>query len=317
MTMRQFSAEWPTQPGPEGSAYFVTADSIAPGPRDKGLGASALARDIRSLDLGEFLLLDTPYATIALDEETKAHFNEIPELGLSRQRSAQEVAFGQLIVSSEAEREAADLVAIKPYNLVKGAVQEAGALHVVNNIPINRTGPLSFEPLGFYRYHDGTTGLITRYDAAVKTQDNIFWDPNYEPSEPEVERAFQHAAVALGVLHEQALAHKDAQVKNMARDNRGVRIVDLTDMRRMTDEGARDDVIRDISEYVSSLTHVDKADGGHVFDRDYTQAFINTFPLHYTLSVNTPESRLPAAARMTSDDIAAIAQSPIAPPASS
>src|SRR5689334_4828650 len=113
--MTQFSAEWPTQSGPEGSAYFVSSDSITPGPGDKGFGASALARDIRSIDPGEFILLDAPYATVALDNEVRAHINEIPELGLSRQRSAQGVAFGQLVVSSEAEREAVDLVAIKPY----------------------------------------------------------------------------------------------------------------------------------------------------------------------------------------------------------
>ncbi|MET1033003.1 MAG: hypothetical protein ABWX94_00725 [Candidatus Saccharimonadales bacterium] len=309
--MTQYSSEWPGQQGPEGVAYFVPSDSIVAGPRDKGLAASALTHDVRSIDDGDFLLFNTPYAVIAEDNGTVAHFNEVPELGLSRQRSAQEVVFGQLIVSSQTEREAADLVAIKPYNLLRGAVQEAGALHVVNGLVPGRTRPLSFEPLGFYRTPDGNqTGLITRYDASVISQDNLFWDPERDPTELEASRAFHHAAVALGALHSHSLAHKDAQVKNIARQNRGVRIVDLTDLRRMKDEGAAADVVDDIGKYASSLNHVDDADGrgGGNFARDYTDLFVDTFIPRYVSAINDKTSLLPHSARLSPENIEAIAR---------
>lgn len=312
--MTQYSAEWPGSRGPEGSTYFVPKDSIIAEPRDKGFAASALTNDVRSIGAGEFLLFDTPYAVIAEDNDTKAHFNEIPELGLSRQRSAQGVIFGQLIVSSEMERQAVDHVAIKPYNLARAAVQEAGALHVVNGLITGRTRPLSFEPLGFYQFPDGKqTGLITRYDASVQTQDNLFWNPDVEPTEPEARRAFHHAAVALSALHSQSLAHRDAQAKNIARDNLGVRIVDLTDLRRMTEDNAREDVVDDIGKYVTSLTHVDDVDGDRdrTFSRDYTKVFIDTFVPIYRTGIMAPTSRLPEVARLKPEDIEAIAHDAI------
>src|SRR5688572_4658206 len=108
-----YSAKWPGNHGPEGAAYFVPSDAIRPEPGDKGFAATSLTRDVRSLDSGEFLLFDGPYAVISQDNDTRAHFTEVPEFALSRQRSAQEVTFGQLVVSSESELETVEHVAIK------------------------------------------------------------------------------------------------------------------------------------------------------------------------------------------------------------
>jgi tRNA A-37 threonylcarbamoyl transferase component Bud32 len=117
-------------------------------------------------------------------------------------------------------------------------------------------------------------------------------------------------AMALGGLHSRALAHKDAQVKNIAHDNQGVRIVDLTDMRRMDEKNARPDVVGDIGEYTTSLNHVDDADGhgSGSFTRDYTDTFIRTFVPTYTSIVNSAQSELPQAARLSPQDIEAIAR---------
>lgn len=278
-----YSAEWPTKRGPEGEVYFIPYESIIPTKRDKGFAASGVTNDVRSIEPGSFLLLAEPFAVLSTDSKTVAHFNEIPELSLSRQRSAQEVIFGQLVVSSATTPEAVELVAIKPYNLARGAVQEAGALHVVNNLDPDHNRLLAFEPLGFYRMPDGRqSGLITRYDASVITQDNLLWNPDRPPTDAEVCQAFSQAAVALGGLHYHSLAHHDAQVKNIARDNKGVRIVDLTELRHVgsNEEDARLSVQDDIRKYMASLSHVDDPNGEGV-ERKYSEALMDVFVPSY------------------------------------
>lgn len=93
--------------------------------------------------------------------------------------------------------------------------------------------PSSLTPLGICRFEDGAAGLITAYEPDILSYDNLFWTDNGAVQTPErIRKALGHCGTALGRLHAQGFVHGDAQIKNMAADNHGVRYVDLEDLLR-------------------------------------------------------------------------------------
>jgi hypothetical protein len=296
-------AEFYAQGNPNVGVQFMPATETYPEEGQKGFANPALVGRLRELEPTSYLLLGEEFAQIA-PEVTSAHFNEIDELGLTREESVNQVYFGQLVLNGFEGEKATELVAVKPFRHSKDAAHEAGAMHTVNGLDPRRGAPLSYEPLGFYKMGDGRTALLTRYDHPVRTQDTVFWHPDREPTTTEIARGLNHGAFALASLHHYGLTHGDAQVKNIAYDNRGVRYVDLTALAsHAPDVGVDPFTVRqriggDLRKYVTSL-----AVKSCLETDEYIGPVSEVFAPMYVRIASASESRVPEEARFRSDEI--------------
>jgi hypothetical protein len=253
---------------------------------------------ISGMNAGQFLLL--PGAFRDLDARAaRAHVNMRPDMRFAREASRNQVGFGQLVVADPDHRARVEYIAMKPYETPQHAANEFGAMSAVNALA--RQGKLSpsLQPLGFYRRpEDGSVAMMTRYEHSVLTLDNLFWDPNFAPSERQMRAALGHCALSLGELHYNGIAHVDAQVKNIAADNQGNRYVDLEDSR----EFALRDSILDPN-VVGQLLEVDVRDcleslNGHgvdLIDESFTPAYLDI--------VSMPGSAVPTESMLDSEAI--------------
>ncbi len=204
------------------------ADKAACTPRlGCGFVSRETKRSLSAMQGGEFMLLRHEFGAVALTG-ARAHINLHHEKSYTRQASRNQVGFGQLVIKDADSRERVEYVAVKPLDTPGRAAREFGAMQTVNELAARGNLSPALRPLGFYKdREDGRVSLLTKYEHDILTLDNIFWDPNFTPSERQLRAAMGHCAVSLGELHSNGIAHTDAQVKNIAADNRGVRYVDL------------------------------------------------------------------------------------------
>lgn len=80
---------------------------------------------------------------------------------------------------------------------------------------------------------NGATGLVTLFEHGITSSDITFWanrDINPEKLRPDrIKTALHDCAWSLGYLHSVGLIHGDAEVKNLAHDDRNARFIDLED----------------------------------------------------------------------------------------
>ena len=196
---------------------------------DLRLASSDVKDAVRRLGVGGYLLDEFKFQDLAYNPgDSRATMYEVEDFEKGRQKNSHGLIFGQLVLRSQYDREKQALVAIKPHDTPKDAMHEFNVTNYINGYGKPTRPILAFEPLGFHRFEDtGQYGLITRYDEAVISYDNVFWDPEFEPTEEQVRKALGKCGVALAMIHNFGLSHGDAQVKNFASDNHGIRLIDL------------------------------------------------------------------------------------------
>jgi len=166
-----------------------------------------------------------------------ARFTDRPDWRVGREDSTQQVFFGELELTTDIGLDGKSRtipIAIKPYILAKkAAIHEFVALDLINE----HKNMESFHPIGFWAQDSSNIFLLTRFENEVKTLDNINWmlngtDMLNEHFEPFA--ALRACAKILAFMHSQGFVHRDAQIKNMGIDSHGIRIVDLTQLRRIS-----------------------------------------------------------------------------------
>jgi hypothetical protein len=159
-----------------------------------------------------------------------SRFTEREDWSVGRQDSVHGVFFGELELTVDNGDTVNVPVAAKPYwRFLAGAVHEYAALEYCRQNPELST----FEPLGFWVTEGGEPVLLTKFEEAVTSLDNVDWRKNgMDPLHDHFDlfTALQKSAQILARLHINGLSHRDAQIKNMAVDTEqnAVRLVDLT-----------------------------------------------------------------------------------------
>lgn len=260
---------------------------------------------IRTLELGH-TLLDTEQFEELQEAGAKATIIEVDEFGSGRQKNSHGLIFGQMAMSSLFDLEKQVFIAVKPFDTVKDAAREYAFSEYLNGLTRSNGNRLTFNPLGFHRFEDnGQFALITELEESVISYDNTFWDPNVEPTSAQVERALSRCAFGLAKLHLYGISHGDAQVKNMAADNSGIRFVDLESADllprangALEPYSAKYEMSRDIARFVGSLNS-----GLDSEPIDYSDQAIAAFDEHYIHVLHHPSSNIPDEAILTREEI--------------
>lgn len=304
--MPSFSAEMSPYRGDPNEVVFLSADVCMPPADAEGFDSPAATKALKGVEPGSFVLFSQEFALVGPDA-VSAHFSDVQGLELTREEHSHDVRFGQLVLATHGGGTHTEQVAIKQFDHPSQAAYEIGATMVVNGIEPRRQGsPLSFVPLGFWREQDGKTSMITKYDSSVLTQDIIFWNPNRPPADREVVSALSYAAFALGGIHANGYALGDPQVKNIGRDLRGVRYVDLETMRHVTvGPVALERTTRDLSVYLNSLTSRLEEDHPNSEEAppNYRDQIVRIFAPRYRKIVSAAYSKVPEEARLQSEEI--------------
>ncbi len=110
-------------------------------------------------------------------------------------------------------------------------------------------------------------------------------------------------------IHIFGLSHGDAQVKNMAADNNGIRFIDLESASllprangKIEPYSAKYEMTRDIASFMSSLNS-----GLEVDTTDYSKQLIDAFEHHYIHVLTHPSSNIPREAIPEVEEIEEIA----------
>lgn len=210
----------------------VPEDWLIDAPDGQDFEGSRLAGKLRALRAGTFMAIDSEFGDIETgDTSLKVNAYEIPDMGKGRQESKWAVKFGQLVLTSKSQGERTELVAMKP-TPSRAAAREYHASEAVADSLYDVHGyRTTFPYLGFFRDRlSKRINAVTRYEHAVQSADVVMWNRSQVPSSEQVIDVFRKAANSLADLHGHALVgHGDAQPKNIASDNRGVRIIDLED----------------------------------------------------------------------------------------
>ncbi len=180
--------------------------------RDKDFSDTRLARKLGTIAHGE-LLINQQYILLDQNYDRDAKLLHIPELGKSRHESRLSVAFGQLVIRQPSREQVSELVAVK-YTSSSQAAREYAATNTVRK---RMSDGSAYTPLGFIKHNDrarNNTGLLTRYRHEVLTLDSVFWNDAATTSQRLA--ATTHAALWLSMLHENDIAHGDAEPKNIA-----------------------------------------------------------------------------------------------------
>lgn len=264
---------------------------------------AALLDKVRSLYYGNFMLLGSEFEGLDPDN-LSARFVENADLKRTREESQRErgVMFGQLVLSSRYDSEATKLVAIKPFEAARQAIHEYMVMSYLNSLAPPPHAHSSFKPLGFYVFEKpgGETGLITEYDETVISYDNLFWNPDRQPTEDETRKALGYSALGLGYLHRLGISFGDSQIKNFAKGNQGVRHIDVESADSMRNKrgvidpiDARRKILGNLSCLLGSINRFE----------DLTERFMTDFVPVYTGMASQPNSKLPAEARLSAKDI--------------
>jgi hypothetical protein len=245
---------------------------------------------IKGIKPGEYILLRDKFSDVSQNGLTTS-FHELTEdeetnaLSLTRRRNSHGLLFGQIVMQSERDKQKASLAVIKPFDSPKAALREFSATDYVNSFSKRSRAMQSLEPLGFYRFDTGDVGLITTYEHSVISYDNMFWDNETDPTELQLQKAMGRIAVALGRIHLMGITHGDAQVKNFATDNQGIRLIDLESADgfpasgvEFNEELVASRISNDIDTFVNSLnTGIEDYDE----HRDYRKALVSWFIPRY------------------------------------
>jgi hypothetical protein len=289
----------------EGGVSFYEEPTMS-GIEDFDAVKKDLQPTLKALEEGAFLLTRPQFDALETGG-VEAQLFESDEFSYGRHKNSHGLVFGQLALSSECDRGKQVHVALKPLDTARIALHEYAATLYVNGFG-GAAGPLSFVPLGFYRMPD-QFALVTEYDPKVTSFDNVFWDSEKPPTDKEVEKALSFCVAGLARLHAFGLVHHDAQVKNLAADNKGPRFIDLesVELFSRTDEEVdvekvRAGTIADLETFASSLST-----GIEEGDVDYR------LPLEKALQaylgyVRHPASQVPRDVVLTESDIQRIAE---------
>lgn len=232
------------------------------------LEAAPTEADIKLLrDLGHLsvLLSSTAYGTLPRNAyNLRATFIDVNDFGIGREDSRHQVRFGQMLLNGRGIHENHDFVAVKPYDNEENLHREWAANAYANAVFDEQRG---FMPLAVTRDEDGNPAAITLYEHGVKTFDNVFWADREEHPEAlgrdNVINAATTCMYGLGLMHGSRLIHGDPQVKNLGKDNRHVRFIDLEDA-SLIPEDAIDDpevidkILRDVSVFIDSTLRVEE-----------------------------------------------------------
>lgn len=294
--MIHHSPRFDIEPTFEGKVEFFTPPASF-AVRDHRWTDDILARQVRALSPGEQLLSSDYFRHTSLAPDgMEGSFREDPELGYGREQSGNVVSFGQLLLASPKFYDLPSLVAVKPFHTAADALNEFGAMAALNSM--RRRGgeqrDMTFKPVGFCGLEgDMGVGLLTRYDHPVRTLDNIFWNPEDSVRTPErLARAAAHAGFAVGATAYLGVIHNDAQVKNLAESNEGVKVVDLAEAQPidLTDdpEAIREAVARDLSVCVDSLYAP-----GDTPDGRYDHLIVSKLLPNFFRLIKLPTSKIP------------------------
>ncbi|HWT55705.1 MAG TPA: hypothetical protein VN031_01585 [Candidatus Microsaccharimonas sp.] len=306
MKASNYSAFVPSgTPHMEGPVTLLEPGEI-PAPQD-GLYSGETLEAIRAIERGSYALLPGSFDMKSLDIVEiggTALFNELPDLGRTRENNKSGLEFGQLLVSSPFGDERVELVAQKPFEHPREAATEfslSSHFSSRNSQPTFRT----FKPLGFSRLDDGTLGMLTKYEHGVRSLDNVFLNPEFEDSATVVHRAVGKCAYLLASMHAEGYTHGDAQVKNMFVSNFDqIFIADLVSLRPFPHNNGETKVLptsiqidRDLNTLIHSMQQAE--DG----KRELPPQIREMFALIYTSIVNAPKSEVPEDIRKSHNQI--------------
>lgn len=273
---------------------FEPGDIIAP---QEELYTVQTIEAIRSIERGSYALLPGSFGDDMIDVvemDSTALFNEVPDLGRTRENNKSGLEFGQLLLQTPLGDERAELVAQKPFSLPREAATEFSLSRYFStrgNQPTFQT----FQPLGFSRLDDGTFGMITKYEHGVRSLDNVFMNPEFDDNAAIIGRAVGKCAYLLASIHAEGYTHGDAQVKNMFVSNfEQAFIADLESMRPFPHSAGETKVMptevqinHDLNTLIDSMSRVD---GGR---RELPHDMRELFTIIYYSIVNSPKSEVP------------------------
>ena len=213
-------------------------------PVEEPFAVAGLAEDMS--DAACKLYLDRKlHEDLGLDDRMlrSASFTEVTPWETGRQDSSMQNFFGvlHLVIDEGAKGVESDIpVAVKPYIPEQNeqglgyedAIHEYVGCKVLQDYGLIK--PL--KPVGFWIDEDHRTYYMTLFEGDVRSLDNVSWFDAGEDkvsAHPKLEKALTMSAHTLGLLHIQGFIHGDAQIKNMAYDSYGLRLVDLTSLRRI------------------------------------------------------------------------------------
>lgn len=302
MAPRHYSVAFDGEATPVGEVNLFVPEQRRPDEQADFEDRDLLDR-VRGLGYGKFMLSGYEFSGLDSDD-LEGRFVENEDLKHTREESQREhgVIFGQLVLSSGFDNEATKLVAIKPFESARQAVHEYSVMTYLNTLAEPPRAHSSFKPIGFYVFDKpgGETGVITEYDETVISYDNLFWNPDRQPTEDETRKALGYSALGLGYLHGLGISFGDAQIKNFAKGNQGVRHIDVESAQTMRNKRGIIDPLeanRKITGNLSCLL------GSLNRYEDMTASFMKDFVPVYTGMVSQPASRLPEESRLSAKDI--------------
>lgn len=268
-----------------------------------------LLSSIKAIEPGSFALLKGSFMEQDLDYGTSALFNVVEGLERTRQESAHEVEFGQLILTGFHGEEHPQLAALKPFDTPKEAAHELAVARYFMKEGRHHNFH-TFEPLGVVRLEDGKFGVLSKYEHSVKSLDTVFWNPEHDQNVPVLRRALGRCATVLASTHAAGWTIGDAQVKNFFTSPIDeIFIADLESVKPFTQKNG---VINEqaTSGAIDSDMHTlfGSLDSRREEKRDHQAAIMDIFSLIYTSITHAPQSQVPATARRTTRDIVDIYQ---------
>jgi hypothetical protein len=291
---------------PQGEvSFFRPPVNLAP---EERVVDPRLARRVKSLQEGEFVLVRDEFSGINT-HSTLAQFNELPELGQTRLESGHVVTFGQLVINSLLDPENTEFIAIKPLETYQKAAHEFAVSQYFNREDEDTRRLRTFVPLGFYGLAGGEPAVITRYEHSVKSYDNVFWNPEVDPSDPiqkeMIKKALARCALSLGILHAEGWIHVDAQAKNMFYDSQdGVIVADLEETHPFKYKSGEpdidevdEDIHKDLSTFLASLDRIHEAPA-------FVDVIEEFYAGVYSAVVSGPDSLVPDEARRSPAQVA-------------
>jgi len=223
-----------------------------------------MRRLLKRMGKSAVVLDQAKYGGVDFGDRAHASFIEQPGFAAGRDQSAHQVRFGQFILNGMNFREQPDFVAIKPYDERPSLYREWAAHEYLNSLFDDQA---AFINLGVYKDPSGVEAIISQYDHDVISFDSSFWADESSPSSalrPDIlQRHANLGAESLGLMHGVRMTHGDAQVKNLAADRRGVRLIDLESADILNEEAIDHPVViaqtrKDLSAFISSMGQVEE-----------------------------------------------------------
>lgn len=184
---------------------------------------------------------------------------------------------GQMILNGSGLHESPTLIHLKPFADdidQKPADLLAREMSMDNYLNSLTDEQLAFIPLGVWKNAQGINHLLTLYEHDVISYDNVFWadkDVNPEALRQEaVEDAYKMSLLGLGYLHGLGISHGDAEAKNLARDRKSIRFIDLETATIIPTEKQKAvlKTRQDIETFIDSTLQIDE-------NRQYIEKFLD------------------------------------------